>query len=120
MSGLLDGPGGAINKGSLINEGGKAIKMVNFSSVVGVIHSWYYSNGKTVWRRDDSGRVRARFVKRHFLGRPVIQPNRCNMVFCVSRAVDHIEKILNAHYFNRLGVIDFKAGDPVLYDDWKK
>lgn len=95
------------------------MKMVNFSSVDGVIRSWYYTNGKAVWWRDDSGKVKARFVKGHFLGRPVIRLNHCNMVFCASRAVDHVEKILNVNYFNMLGVIDFKAGDPVLYDDWK-
>lgn len=96
------------------------MKLVNFSSVDGVIHSWYYSNGKAVWWRDENGKVKARFIKGHFLGRPMIRLNNCNMVFCASRAVDHVEKILNAHYFNMLGLVDFKAGDPVLYDDWKK
>ena len=114
MSGLLDGPGGAINKGSLINEGGKTMKMVNFSYVGGVIRSWYYTNGKAVWWRDGSGKVKARFVKGYFLGRPVIRLNRCNMVFCASRAVDHVEKILNVNYFNMLGRIDFKAADAEL------
>ena len=90
------------------------MKMVNFSYVDGVIRSWYYTNGKAVWWRDGSGKVKARFVKGYFLGRPVIRLNRCNMVFCASRAVDHVEKILNVNYFNMLGRIDFKAAGAEL------
>lgn len=96
------------------------MKMINFPAVDGVIHSWYYTNGKAVWWRDESGKVKARFIKGYYQGRPVIRINHCNMAFKNCRAVDHVEKILNVHYFNMLGVIDFKAADPVLCDDWKK